>query len=160
MSQLFNHLMHRANPTRPLAARSASVYDFAVWGYVLLLIFVFPFICWGQNGRADHPHPHAHFVFAPPFAIEPDTLAAGPAVVDHSQHRSPGFVDDPAGSFPIDDVAGQSLPATLALFSLLLILVGYHWLLYRSFRQSQRIISPLGAAQAVPEPPFSPPRFS
>jgi len=126
---------------------------YARFVYVLLLAFVFPFICWGASGQAAHPHPRSHFVFAEP--PEFNGLVT-PSYHSADAHSHPVAAD--AGAAPIEDIAGQSVPASIALFSLLLVYAFYLWLLYRPVNQKHLFFPALGTAQTTTEPRLPPPR--
>ena len=87
--------------------------------YVIYLGLILPFVCWGALGTPGHPHPIAHFVFAPPTIAPANQLTAqahGHPAADPSQAES-----DPA---PV----GQSRPNTSLISLILLVFVGA-WLL-------------------------------
>lgn len=126
---------------------------YARFVYAFLLAVVFPFICWGQSGQAAHPHPRSHFVFAPPPELHALVTPPQHAPVAHNHPLTTG-----ASAAPIDDVAGQSIPASIALFSLLLVYAFYLWLLYRPVNQKHLFFFTLGTAQNTPAPCLPPPR--
>jgi hypothetical protein len=151
-----------------LSTRSANSMFHATplrtnWGaylrfvYAFLLAVVFPFICWGQSGQSDHPHPRAHFVFAAPPGFQPFVPPAdGTSLTQtftHSQHLPSGSSTSPA-----KEIAGQSIPSTLALFSLLLVFAHYLWQLYRPTSQKPLFSLALGSAQTTPALRLPPPR--
>lgn len=122
--------------------------------YALLLAFVFPFICWGQSGQSAHPHPRSHFVFAAPPEFQALVTPPHHTAVAHS-HPLAAEVS----AAPIEDIAGQSVPASIALFSLLLVYAFYLWLLYRPVNQKHLFLLALGTAQTTPAPRLPPPRI-
>ncbi len=135
----------------------------AGWGvsarffYVFLLAFVFPFICWGGEGKVGHPHRRAHFVFLAPPGVETTGYprSAPTPTTDHSGHL--GMASSPAQ----EEAAGQSTPDTLSIFVLLLLVSGSAlWLFYTpTYGQKLHRIA-LGMAQTTPRLPFPPPRFA
>lgn len=141
------NLFLRSSPSRIYA----GVYARCI--YAFLLAVVFPFICWGQSGQPGHPHSRAHFVFAAPPEFQPFVAESGGVAAVHNQHPTARLTASPA-----QEIAGQSTPATLALFSLLLVFVPYLWLLYRPVCQKQLSPLTLGSAQTTPAPRFPPPR--
>lgn len=126
---------------------------YARFAYAFLLAVVFPFICWGQSGQSGHPHPRSHFVFAAPPEFQP--------LVVHSDRMAGPYshsLTSESSTFPVEDIAGQSTPATLALFSLLLVFAQYLWRLYRPVSQKHPHCLTIGSAQTTLAPRFPPPR--
>jgi len=135
----------------------------AGWGvsarffYVFLLAFVFPFICWGAEANAAHPHSRAHFVFvAPPGMETTDHPRSAPSsTTDHSDHLGMAFT--PAQ----EETAGQSTPDTLNIFVLLLLVSGSAlWLFCKPTHGQKLHRVVLGMAQTAPRLLLPPPRFA
>ncbi len=121
--------------------------------YVLLLATVFPFICWGQGGQADHPHPRSHFVFIAPPEFQPFVIQSNAGYAPHSQH-----VASASATPPLEDITGQSTPTTLAIFTLSLVFALSLWLIFRPVSQKHLFTLALGTAQQAPVPLGPPPR--
>ena len=125
--------------------------------YVALLAFVMPFICWGAWAEPGHLHGSPHFVFATP----PGPGDAISTIVWSLQSYcgTPPSDAPAAGSGGEADpaaVAGQSLPDTTLMVTLLLILL-VGWLQLEDLRQYAERVKQVCAAtpfaSLVPTPP-------
>ncbi len=142
-------------------------HNWRVWGqvaYALLLTCVFPFVCWGQMGRADHPHSGPHFVFAPPpnYFISYDQPGPTADSLHPNGHRT-GSGIILSSSAPLAEsqpATGQSLPDTLSFFFLFLLIAVGVWLLYTPLRAYTPHSFSLGCGQFSPGLPLPPPRFA
>lgn len=127
--------------------------------YVVLLTFVMPFVCWGAWADPGHPHRSPHFVFAtPPGSGEAlskivwslQSYCGSPSSSTLVDARGAGDEGDPA------PLAGQSLPDTTLVITLLPILLA-GWLLLERLRQyterSTRVCVVTTFSPTVPTPP-------
>jgi hypothetical protein len=136
-------------------------------GYAALLTFVLPFICWGAWAEPGHPHGSPHFVFATPVIAGSPNAGNSLSQIVWSLQSYCGNprMDEPAaiagtdGTTDLGSVAGQSLPDTTLVVSMLLILfVG--WLQLESLRQTtERVKQFCVATPFAPLVPTPPPRF-
>lgn len=133
-------------------------------GYAALLMFVLPFICWGAWAEPGHPHGSPHFVFATPVNAGPSNAGNSLSQIVWSLQSFCGNprMDDPTtitgtdSTTDIGSLAGQSLPDTTLVVSMLLILV-VGWLQLESLRQTTERVKQLCVATPfaalVPTPP-------
>jgi hypothetical protein len=154
------HRRRRKPPTFPGWQRIALFF------YVLFLALVMPFICWGAWAEPGHPHGSPHFVFATPVFAE--ASGSGPSlnqiVWSLQSYCGNPRTDAPAATSgaETDPVtpAGQSLPDTTLLVSMLLILLA-SWLQLENPRQSaERVRQFCVATPFAPLVPTPPPRFA
>ena len=136
-------------------------------GYVALLTFVMPFICWGAWAEPGHPHGSPHFVFATPALAGASDASDSLSRIVWSLQSYCGnpLMDEPAavagsgGTGDSADIAGQSLPDTTLVVTLLLVLfVG--WLQLENLRLTvERMMRFCVATPFAPMVPTPPPRF-
>ncbi len=137
----------------------------ALFTYVGFLAVVMPFICWGAWAEPGHPHGSPHFVFATPvFAEASDSGPSLNQIVWSLQSycgnpRTDVPVAVPDGATDPVSLAGQSLPDTTLVVSMLLILLT-GWLQLESLRKSaERVRQICIATPFAPLVPTPPPRF-
>ena len=138
----------------------------ALFTYAMFLAVVMPFICWGAWAEPGHPHGSPHFVFATPVLIEAPNSGPSLSQIVWSLQSYCGNprTDAPAAASgeAADSVtlAGQSLPDTSLIVSMMLIVLA-GWLQLEHLRKSaervRRICVGTPFAPLVPTPP---PRFA
>ena len=126
---------------------------------------VLPFLCWGAWATPGHPHPRPHLVFfaparrhTPPATLHarlcapPSTAKAENQPAADSDHRTAQAGEGDRA----DDIAGQSVPATMVSSLPAAPLIAIHAEMSPLHVSRERVTMPPfppGAALSIPTPP-------